>query len=191
MAPRCFSRLCLAASAGALVAAASGCGDSLGVQATIPNVVDTTTIFALRGTDIATPSGFDIVTGLIVRTELGQDFDFAFDIDDADVALIFPAAALGVRSTAGVQGSPDAFDEITRAPFDGYVTDSALTVTAESVFIGRSRNSGTFCGFLGALPRYGKFRVLAIDLTARTVTLEHLVDANCGFRGLEPGLPSN
>lgn len=180
----------LATVAGLAVAAAS-CGDSLGFQATIPNVVDTTTIFALRGTDIATPSGFNIISGVSVRTELGQDFDFAFDIDSADVALVHPAAALGVRSTAGVQQSSDPFNDITIAPVDGYMTDSALAVTAETVFIGRSRNSNQFCGFLGSLPRYGKFRVIAIDLAARTITLELLVDPNCGFRGLEPGLPSN
>jgi hypothetical protein len=41
------------------------------------------------------------------------------------------------------------------------------------------------------LPRYGKFQVLAIDPAQRTVTLEFLIDRNCGYRGLEPGLPDS
>jgi hypothetical protein len=41
------------------------------------------------------------------------------------------------------------------------------------------------------LPRYGKFRVLDLNIEERSVTLELLVDVNCGYRGLEPGFPSS
>jgi len=30
-----------------------------------------------------------------------------------------------------------------------------------------------------------------VDTTDRSITLEALVDLNCGFRGLEPGLPGS
>ena len=32
-------------------------------------------------------------------------------------------------------------------------------------------------------------RVLGVDATARRLNFEILVDQNCGYRGLEPGLP--
>jgi hypothetical protein len=82
-----------------------------------------------------------------------------------------------------------AFDALTSAPLEGYVTDSALVVAANTVFVIRSRTSPVQCAFSGGLPRYGKFHVLNVDLGARTVTLEMLVDLNCGYRGLEPGTP--
>jgi hypothetical protein len=58
-----------------------------------------------------------------------------------------------------------------------------------TLFVIRSRSSNVQCAFSGGLPRYGKFHVLGVDLVARTVTLEMLVDLNCGYRGLEPGIP--
>jgi hypothetical protein len=41
------------------------------------------------------------------------------------------------------------------------------------------------------VPRYGKFHVLALDPTERTVTLEHLINLNCGYRSLTPGTPES
>jgi hypothetical protein len=42
---------------------------------------------------------------------------------------------------------------------------------------------------VGLVFYYGKAHVLAIDTLARRIDLEMLVDQNCGYRGLEPGLP--
>jgi hypothetical protein len=40
-----------------------GCGDSLGLPPpNFANVVDTTTLFALQGTPISSPSGYDMVS---------------------------------------------------------------------------------------------------------------------------------
>ena len=38
---------------------------------------------------------------------------------------------------------------------------------------------------------YGKIEILAIDPVARSVTFRYLVNNNCGYLGLEPGLPRN
>ena len=77
------------------------------------------------------------------------------------------------------------------APDDGYVVDSLLTVSVGDVFIGRSRNTTGNCFYLGSLPRYGKFRVMEIDTPNRTLTLEFLVNMNCGYRKLETGVPTS
>ena len=37
----------------------------------------------------------------------------------------------------------------------------------------------------------GKFEILEIDAVARTVTIKTLVNENCGYIGLEPGLPED
>jgi lysyl-tRNA synthetase class 2 len=63
--------------------------------------------------------------------------------------------------------------------------DLIVTPEAREVFVARSR---IVCSAL-SVPLYGKLRILELDATARTVTFEILADQNCGYVGLEPGLP--
>lgn len=187
-----FRRIWLAVAAAAGLLLAAACGDSLGLPpAQFTNKVDTTTLFALTGTDISAPSGYDVVTRVRTRTDLDEPFDFAFDLDPSGRALIIPPQVLGKPTDAGLQLSDLPFGEIQSAPLEGYQADSAQTVAVGTVYIVRSRLAAELCVFLGSLPRYGKFRVLAVDLQARTITLELLVNQNCGFRGLEPGVPTS
>jgi len=65
-----------------------------------------------------------------------------------------------------------------------------VPVDSGNVFIVRSRPSVN-CAAIGlSLPVYAKLEVLAVDTTARTVQFRVLVDRNCGYHGLQPGLPS-
>ena len=167
-----------------------GCGGNLGLPPTqYLNVVDTTTLYALHGTPIPTPSGFDLVAGVTRRVDLGQTYDIAFDYDSTGAAVLYSSAVLGGVSGVGMRVTDQAFDAITRAPTDKYAADSLLTLSVDLTFFVRSRAATDYCSFLGAVPRYGKFHVLALDASARTVTLEHLIDLNCGYLGLEPGAP--
>lgn len=170
------------------LAAACGSGTTL-PPSTIVNVVDTTTLYALSGTAISLPSGFDVVSATAVRTDRSYPLDFAFDIDSTGAARLWPANLLGLGGNPGLLRLGQAFADVLTAPLEGYVTDSVLTLGDSTVFVARSRASSTLCTVSASLPRYGKFRVLAIDRQERSVTLELLVDQNCGYRGLEPGLP--
>ncbi len=187
-----FSHIWLSAAVAALIGGMAACGGGVNLPPPVfPNVVDTVTLFALRGTAISQASGFDIIRGAVARTDRGEIFDFAFDFDSTETPVIAPAGVLGFPPQAGLRVSNDPFDEIDRAPEDDFVVDSTITLRPDLVFIARSRSDGTGCAFLGPLPRYGKFRVLEIDTQERSVTFEFLVDLNCGFRGLEPGFPTN
>lgn len=170
--------------------AALACGDPFAGVATIENKVDTVTLYALNGTPIRLPSAYDVLTESPVRTDVTSAFDFAFDIDAGGKARILPAGVLGGSREPGIRRVDDAFEQVKSAPLDGYVFDSALTVQQAGVFVVRSR-AAPGCIFLGALPRYGKFRVLGINGSDRSIVLETLVNLNCGFRGLEPGLPTS
>lgn len=188
-----FWHLAFGLSTGALVGAASGCGDPFGQEAVVENAVDTVTLYALRDTPIRLPSAYDMLqsAGLqAVRTDTTSQFDFAFDIDTQGRGLIYPAGALGLSREPGLQRMTRAFEEVHRAPETGYGVDSAMTIKQGEVFVARSRVSSLFCVYV-SVPRYGKFHVLALDPTTRSLTLEALVDLNCGFRGLEPGLPGS
>ncbi len=168
--------------------AAAACGEDITIPpATIPNVVDTITLAAVTGTPVDQPSAYDIVNKLVVHTTIKQPFDMVFDIPP-DSNLFKPALLVGLQDAAGLLPSSLPFDSITTAPEEDYVSDAPLPVQLGSTFIGQSRLSNQNCT-LGSLPRYAKFHVLEIDSDARTVTLELLVNQNCAYRSLEPGIP--
>ncbi len=198
-----FARLMFGPVVLGVVLFTAGCDNTLALPlATQPNVIDTVTLHALQGTPINAASGFDVTLGLAARTDRQSDadrlrgipppgFDIAFDIDDDGLALILTTGALGLNVSSAIQTSDRAFGDIMIAPLEGYEIDSALVVGVDSVFIVRSRPTSFGCAFfLGQLPRYGKFRVLDLNLETRQITLENLVNLNCGYRGLELGLPT-
>jgi hypothetical protein len=172
------------------LAGLGGCSDNNGLpNATLENVVDTVTIGALVGTPISTPSGFFIdVSGVgAVRTDQSVGFEFAYNVEPGGRRVFLPRAALGLSSSTadpGVQLRPETFDEITLARSNGYVTDSAVAVELGQRFLVRSR---VICTSLG-VPLYAKLEILAF--ADSTVTFQVLADRNCGYKGLEPGLPS-
>lgn len=175
------------------LALAAACSDanSLG-DPTETNVVETVTIGALEGTPISTPSGFNITVGAI-RTDQSVDFEFAYNVrrlaDDTYQRVLLPRAALGLSSTnsanPGLQRRDESFDGITRAPSNGYVTDSAVPIELGQRYLVRSR---VVCTTLG-VPLYGKIEILGFQDS--TVTLKVLANKNCGYKDLLPGLPKN
>lgn len=177
----------LAAAAGAACSDANSLPDP-----TVSNFVDTLTIGALEGTAISTPSGFGIQAGG-VRTDQTVNFEFAYNVrrlDDGTYQRVFvPRAALGISlntANPGLQRREESFDAITRAPSNGYVSDSVVPVAVGDRFIVRSRVDP--CPTLG-VPLYGKIEILAF--ADSTVTFRTLVDQNCGYKDLLPGLPAN
>jgi len=173
-----------------LLALAGACSDpnALG-DPTVANVVDTVTLGALEGTAISTPSGFQIGAGA-VRTDQTVDFEFAYNVrklpDQSYQRVLVPRAALGISTSSadpGLQRRQESFEDITRAPSNGYVTDSAVPIDVGERYLVRSR---VVCTSLG-VPLYGKLQILSFQDS--TVTLQVLADRNCGFKDLVPGLP--
>ena len=183
-----------AAAAAPLVFAA--CGDVTSVlPANIPNRTDTVSVYALSGTPVASPSAYWIVTRQVVRTDQNSSFDFAFDIDSSGHALVMPTGAMKLGRQSGAQLSAADFDSVLVAPTSGYQIDSAVALNVNSVAIVHSR--AVQCSYdLSPVHNYfAKLHVLAIDTTSgpngRRIDLEILTDINCGYRGLEPGLPKH
>jgi hypothetical protein len=155
------------------------------------NAVDTVTLGALEGTPIAVASGYNINSGA-VRTDQSVDFEFAYNVrrlvDGTYQRVFLPRAALGLSTTAanpGLLRRDQTFDEITRAPSNGYTADSAVPIQLGERYVVRSR---VVCTALG-VPLYGKLEILSFQDS--TVTFKVLTDLNCGFRDLVPGLPKN
>ena len=158
------------------------------------NVVDTIDLFSLDGTLVSEPSGFAVELGNPVRTDIFSAFDFVFTVDEQGQPWLLPALALGMpasqldpgllpqgSATGGLQ-----FDQITVAPFDGYLITDSLAAAVGNTYVVRSR---VICSL--GVPRYAKIEILELNLAPDTlrITLKLLNNFNCGYRGLEPGLP--
>jgi hypothetical protein len=179
----------LLAAAAVLLAAACNDPNEL-PDPTLQNVVDTVTINAVRGTPPNVPAGFDLVDSRPVRVDQTISFDFIFDFTDDLEPVFVPIDLLGLVPEGSVppgfiaQSKP--FEEVIIAVQNGYSQGDTLRITEGDVLMARSRLT---CSGYGGLPLYGKLHILDVDAVARQVTFEHLVDLNCGYRGLEPGLP--
>lgn len=168
----------------AALALACGNDDNL-ADATDENVVDTLVIGSLTGTPITTPSGFAVEEGT-VRTDLDAGFDFAYNVEPGGRRVFLPRAALGLPSpntaNPGLQRRDEAFDAILVARSNGYVTEEAVPVEVGDRYMVRSR---VICS--QSVPLYAKIEILAFEDSM--VTLKVLANRNCGYKGLEPGIP--
>ena len=166
------------------------CGDSNGLADPIfSNVVDTVSLGALEGTPVTVPSAFSVADRGPVRSDQTSGFDFAFNIDADDRPVFLPLSVLGLGSRTsldpGLRATATPFAAIVEAPTDGYVNQDTVPFAVGDRFLVRSR---IVCSLLG-VPQYGKIEVLDVDLPSRTVTLQMLTNNNCGYKGLQPGLP--
>jgi len=178
--------LCSLVSALAVVAAA--CDETIGLPpAAFTNVEDTVSLFALDGTPLAAPSGYNIQSKTALRTDQTTSFDFAFNFTPAGAAVLLPTGALGLGRGSGIQVQRVPFDSVKTAPSGAYADTLPVAVDSGTVAVVRSR--ATQCVFGAIVFYYGKVQVLAIDTVARRIDLRVLVDQNCGYRDLEPGIP--
>src|SRR2546429_5201224 len=98
-------------------AALAACGSPLGLAAYSTNTVDSlVSLYALSGTPISLPSGFSIAARRVVRTDQGGPFDFAFDIDTAGRAPLFPPRTLKAGRPSRLPISTTAFESLRLAP---------------------------------------------------------------------------
>lgn len=168
------------------LALVAGCSNANSLaDPTNTNVVDTVTLGALEGTPIQTPSAYAVDLGA-VRTDQITGFEFAYNVDSSGRRVFLPRKVLGLSSTSGadpgVQAAGAAFDDIKVAPSNGYTVDSAVVVDVGQRWFVRSR---VFCSI--GVPQYAKLEILSFEDS--TVTFKVLADNNCGYKGLEPGLP--
>jgi len=175
-----------------LLASLVACSDDNGLpDPTVTNAERTETLYALVGTPVGTPSAYAIEGNRRVRTDLSIDFDFAYNVEPDGQHVFLPRATLGIDSSARVNpgfiARSETFEGITTAPSNGYITDQPVPIAVGDRFAVRGRVT---CVSIG-VPKYGKLEVLSFDDLARTVTFRVLTDDNCGFKGLEPGLPDH
>jgi len=171
---------------------AAACGDPFALpRATLNNIVDTVSLYALNGTPPRTPSAYYLGSYLAppvpVLIQNGTGFDFAVELDSAYRPMLLPTGALRLGRASGVQRTTLPFDSIKIAPTGGFQLDSAVTFDVGERAIVHSRD--TRCSFNIPAVYYAKLQILAVDSATRRITFQILVNDNCGYRGLEEGVP--
>ena len=179
--------LLLASVAAAIITA---CNDPYGLaQATEENALDTITLGALHFSPVSVPSAYSVTAGKI-RTDVSSNYDFVYDIDSTLGPVLLPGQLTGVyfpsATNPGLQRTTTPFDSIKIAPSNGYKVDQPFAVDSGDLFIARS---AIRCG--NGVPNYAKLQILGIDTLANTVTFQVRRDTNCGYRGLESGVPAH
>jgi len=183
----------LSFAVGASSAVLVACNATILPPATEQNTAYTVTLYALHGTPITSPSAYELYGPELVTTALTPGFDFAFDIDSTGSAELLPLDALvpptsDTLTQPGLQLTTTPFSNLTQAPTGGYNITTPLPVTVGDVVIIQSASVDCPDGQIVSL--YAKLQVLAINDSLRTMQFQILVDENCGYFGLAPGLPS-
>ncbi len=179
-----------AAAIGLALAAACGPGSN---TAAFEDAIDTLTIFAINGTPPSDPSALDMATGALVVPNGTCNFDYAFDINAADSAVIYPVrfvcTDLGAATRqVGLQRSSLPFDSIQYAPLHGYTFDSAMILIPGQTMLLATLAPG--CVTFSDPAIYGKLVLDSINVQNRTIFARADIDPNCGFRSLLPGFPT-
>jgi hypothetical protein len=182
-----FFAFCALTAATAL----SGCGDALSLlPAAIENREDTVTVWAATNTALNLPSAYNILSRQRARLDQISTFDFIYDVDPEGRTVLLPlGAVVSTTATSGLPGflsTPTPFEQITIAQQLGYVTKDTVAVDVGNVFYVRATLDGS-CSL--GVPYYAKMEILAIDAPTRSMRFRIVTNINCGYRGLELGIP--
>jgi hypothetical protein len=170
----------------------AACSEDSGIpDPTIPNAIDTVTLWSLTDGPLTQPTAYSVNQRDGVRTwEAGSGFEFAYDIGDDGRSRFLPLEVLGLAPGSslrpGLKRSDVGFDQMRRAPLNGYITQDSILIAEGDLFFVRTTVST--CALFG-VPLYGKLEVLDIDSAAGTVTFQALTNQNCTYRSLNLGLP--
>lgn len=178
----------------ALVTAAllTACGDPLSLPpASLENRVDTLKLYSLARSPIHFPSAFVMAARQVARLDQLVNFDFVYDTDASGGRYFLPFAAVAptpqTTRLPGFLDTPTTFDAITVAEQVGYITQDTVPLTVGQVLYVRSAVDPN-CGI--GTPYYGKLQVLGFNDTEHSVLFRFLINVNCGYRGLELGIPT-
>jgi hypothetical protein len=181
-----------------IVASLAACKDFTSIDASFANVTDSDTVYALNGAPAGAVTAFKFFDGTAHRADQSFAFDVAFDIAPDGRVIVIPAAAVATKLvpangavpySVGILKSGTSFATTTEAPKDGYVLDSAVTVSVGETLVLQSLDLGV-CGFaIKGNSYFSKILITNVDALAKRIAFTVTVNRNCGFRSFEPGIP--
>ena len=190
-----FARRRRAAVVAAVCAAAAlACSGSSDAIAQFDTVAYNSTLYALNGAPVGTPTAINTPVAATVRADIAYAFDVAFDLtsDGRPIVLSQRRVGLPLGSSGhevGLQLLTGTFDAIAQAPSGGWALDTALTVNVGQV-VG-VRAVAVVCQLELSPYIYSKLIVDSVSVPAHRLWVHTITDPNCGFRDLTIGRPRN
>jgi len=180
----------------AVVIAACGAGNGLTNPASVSNATRTYSVYAVTGTPNALPAAYQYSTETLVRPQVlssgALNFDVAFDLTADGKVRLLPAKYVVPLPPAGapvigLQKMTALYEQLVRAPNNGYTLDSAVTASVGETYTLELRDSG--CSFGEYF--YAKLTIDSVIVSQRRIVVRSLVNRNCGYRSLTEGLPKD
>lgn len=182
---------------GLLVLAAACSNTTSSLQpATSENVSRMFAVYAMTGSSNSLPAGYQFSTESLVRPQLlttgAVNFDVAFDIGSDGKVVILPAKTVVPQApvtspSVGFLKTAAVYDQLALAPDKGYINDTTYTMAIGDALMVRVVGASCYYGE----PYYAKLGIDSIDVPRRRVVFRTLINRNCGYRSLTPGVPTN
>jgi hypothetical protein len=167
------------------------CTDPLTVKATDENVTQPFSVHALSGSQLSYATALFFPLRTVARVDGSFAFDIAFDLNAQGDVILLPVTVVGQNPSGnrrvGIVKPGLAFDAVTEAPKSGYTVDSVTVVRRGEPAVVQAQE--TACSLSLTPYYYAKVVVDSIDLPSRTMFGRVMINSNCGFRSLSPGLP--
>ncbi len=177
----------------------ASCDDPFALQATNAVIFDTLSVYAITGTPVSFPAGWNSVFGRVARIDPSIDFDVAFDIEASGNVRMIPARLVsttkftfGVNQATqqvGLQVATGTFESVSKAPARGYTRDSVLIAPVGQTVI--LEIASDVCSNSFGQGRYAKMVIDSVNATSRLIFFRSARDPNCGFRSFLPGVPKS
>jgi hypothetical protein len=177
----------------ALATLAIACGDLTRPKASTPNLELSYSVYSLTGTPVGSTNAINFFGGP-ARVDAAFSFDVALDLDSTGNILVYPVRAIAgplagtIPTHVGLKTVTGTFESLTSAPNVVYDTVTVQkispgTVVAAEIF----QQTSLACVYsLQGSAMYAKFVVDSVDRATRRLFVRHVLDGNCGFRGLVP-----
>lgn len=173
------------------LAAAIGCQDAYAPKAIYQVGADTLDLRALSGTPIDARSAVHLLSGSAIVPGLSENFDFALDLDANGKVVIIPRTKVLTCTSVcqlGMSFPTTPFDSLYDAPERGYVYDSTKTIVPGQTVALVTKDINCIPSNISTYDVYAKMVVDSVNLGDRSIFVRVVSDANCGFRGLVPGI---
>ena len=172
----------------------SACNEPFQLRASRMNVVDTLTVYALTGSPPSYPSALSIAFQQLLRIDGSGVFDIVFDLDSAGRVIIYPVNMVVVpargKRAVGMNLIPGAFADFKVASRKGYKLDSSVVISPGQVVAVEAFHGQDACQLYLSPYLYAKLVVDSVNVPARAIFIRAVMDPNCGFRGVDEGLPT-
>jgi hypothetical protein len=167
------------------------CSNPLTAAATDTNATQPFTVHALTGSGLDFADAIYFPLRTVARVDGSFSFDVAFDINAQGDVVLLPVGVVGQNPAGnrrvGIITPTGTFEAATEAPLSGYTIDSVTVVKLGQTAVVQAQEA--VCSLSPTPYYYAKLVVDSLDRPARTLFGRVLIDSNCGFRSLVPGLP--